>query len=75
MLRWGDSGLWAGAEDGSLREADAATTRWHEVRRFGGSIEAILAQGDDVYVAAEGAGIWRTSDGGGRWAQVYEPKD
>lgn len=73
VMRWGETGLWAGAEDGTLYRAATTGGRWDEVRRFDGTVEAVL---DDrgVYVAAEGSGIWTSPDGGRTWRQLYQPE-
>lgn len=66
VLRWGASGLWAGAADGTLARYDALAT-WTPVYRFGGAVEAIALDGDSLYVAVDGAGIFRSRDLGRTW--------
>ena len=73
VLRWGANGLMAGGEDGALHRADASGGPWEEVRRFDGTIEAILNDDSGLYVAAEGSGIWSSADAGRTWRQLYQP--
>jgi len=74
VMRWGETGLWAGAENGALFRADPTGGRWDEVRRFEGTIEAILDDPSGVYVAADTSGIWTSPDAGRSWRPLYEPE-
>jgi len=73
VLRWDDGGLWGGTAGGGLARYDDATRAWVAVHDFGAPVEAIVFDGDDVYVAAEGVGILRSGDGGRRWDELYRP--
>ena len=73
VLRWADDALWAGTDDGALCRADPATGGWSQVHAFGGAVEALFAEGDDLYVAAEPGGILHSPDGGRTWRQPNRP--
>jgi len=73
VLRWGRTGLWAGAEDGTLYRAETGGRPFYEGRRFDGAVEAVLDDDRGIYVAAEGSGIWTSPDAGGSWRRVYVP--
>lgn len=71
VLRWARDGLLAGAEDGRLHRREQGSARWSEVHDFGGAVEALLADGDDVYAAVAGEGLFMSADGGRSWRQLY----
>ena len=74
VLRWGDDALLAGTDRGALYRADLATGPWSELHAFDGAVEALFAEGDDLYVAVERAGILSSPDGGRTWRQLYRPE-
>ena len=73
VLDWSDGGLWSGTTQGVLARYDDATAEWVNIRDFDGPVEAVASDGDDIYVAVEGAGILRSDDGGRRWKELYRP--
>mgnify|MGYP000583692618 CR=1 FL=1 len=72
-LAWGPSGLWGVTASGELyRSADGAT--WTTAGPVpGDEPEALLADGDDIYVATSN-GIHQSADGGRTWRLRYRER-
>ena len=52
---------------------EAAKNRWSSQGPFGGSVKALVVDPNDsqtVYAGIDGAGVFRTTDGGITWAEV-----
>lgn len=73
VLRWGGAGLWGGTDEGAVHRFDPATATWTSPRRFEGAVEALLVDGDAVYAAVDGFGIYRSRDAGRAWERLYRP--
>ena len=65
VVRWGSAGIWIGGADGVLHhETDNG---WLIVARYDSQVDAILIDGDELYVATMSDGIVHSADGGRTW--------
>lgn len=70
VLRWSADGLYAGGRNGALYRA-GPTGDWASVHTFAGEVEALAADGDVLYAAVRGSGIYASRDRGESWQQLY----
>lgn len=71
VVHWSDEGLWAGGADGVVYRIDLSDGNWTQVETFEGAVEALVADGDTVYVAVEASGIYTSPNRGRSWHRLY----
>ena len=76
LLAWETADrLWGITITGDIVASDDGGTSWNPSGKLAGQASALAAHDGDLYAAVHGAGIYRSSDGGATWTQLYRQAD
>lgn len=72
FLSWdSDGGLWGAGPTGEVHHSADGGSSWQRAGDLPGQPEALLVEGDTLYAAVAGEGIFRSTDAGGTWQLRY----